>query len=197
VLVLEIVALRLVGPYVGVTLQVSSSVIGISLAAIAYGTWIGGRLADRFDPRALLAPALILAAIGTAVTLPRVRWGGEFLGPVQPGRQEQPSWMRALAVAPTEARNGWAVTPSVAARRTARPAAPSSPRCRSPSGRSWPAAGQRSVARSGTGGRRVCGRASVGNSACFISHFGVSVQFRAGPSVVPRGEPTPTTGATA
>jgi spermidine synthase len=79
VLVLEIVALRLVGPYVGVTLQVSSSVIGISLAAIAYGTWVGGRLADRYDPRVLLAPALILGAIGTAVTLPLVRWGGEFL----------------------------------------------------------------------------------------------------------------------
>ena len=79
VLVLEILALRLVAPYVGITLQVSSSVIGISLGAIAYGTWLGGRLADRYDPRALLAPALILAAIGTAVTLPLVRWGGELL----------------------------------------------------------------------------------------------------------------------
>jgi hypothetical protein len=79
VLVLEIVALRLVGPYVGVTLQVSSSVIGVSLAAIAYGTWLGGRLADRFDPRMLLAPALLLAAVGTAVTLPLVRYGGEIL----------------------------------------------------------------------------------------------------------------------
>ncbi|MEV4706029.1 fused MFS/spermidine synthase [Actinoplanes sp. NPDC049316] len=79
VLVLEIVALRLVGPYVGVTLQVSSSVIGISLAAIAYGTWLGGRLADRYDPRILLAPALLLGAITTAITLPLVRWGGELL----------------------------------------------------------------------------------------------------------------------
>jgi MFS family permease len=79
VLVLEIVALRLVGPYVGVTLQVSSSVIGVALAAIAYGAWVGGRLADRFDARTLLAPALILGAIGTAVTLPLVRWGGELL----------------------------------------------------------------------------------------------------------------------
>ncbi len=78
-LVLEIVALRLVGPYVGVTLQVSSSVIGVSLAAIAYGTWLGGRLADKLDPRRLLAPALLLAAIATAVTLPLVRWGGELL----------------------------------------------------------------------------------------------------------------------
>jgi MFS family permease len=86
VLVLEIVALRLVGPYVGVTLQVSSSVIGISLAAIAYGTWLGGRLADRYDPRTLLAPALLLGAIGTAVTLPLVRYGGEFLrGAAAPG----------------------------------------------------------------------------------------------------------------
>src|SRR5690242_365052 len=79
VLVLEIVALRLVGPYVGVTLQVSSSVIGIALAAIAYGTWVGGRLADRYDPRAMLAPALLLGAIGAAVTLPLVRFGGELL----------------------------------------------------------------------------------------------------------------------
>ncbi|MBL7257148.1 fused MFS/spermidine synthase [Paractinoplanes lichenicola] len=79
VLVLEIVALRLVGPYVGVTLQVSSSVIGIALAAIAYGTWLGGRLADRYDPRSLLVPALLLGAIFTAVTLPLVRFGGEIL----------------------------------------------------------------------------------------------------------------------
>jgi spermidine synthase len=79
VLVLEIVALRLVGPYVGVTLQVSSSVIGLALASIAYGTWLGGWLADRCDPRTLLAPALMLAAIATAITLPVVRWGGELL----------------------------------------------------------------------------------------------------------------------
>ncbi|MFI5492464.1 fused MFS/spermidine synthase [Actinoplanes sp. NPDC051859] len=79
VLVLEIVALRLVGPYVGVTLQVSSSVIGLALAAIAYGTWVGGRLADKYDPRVLLAPALLLGAITTGLTLPLVRWGGELL----------------------------------------------------------------------------------------------------------------------
>ena len=79
VLVLETVALRLVGPYVGITLQVTTSVIGIALAAIAYGTWLGGWLADRRDPRTLLAPALVLAGIATALTLPIVRWGGELL----------------------------------------------------------------------------------------------------------------------
>lgn len=79
VLVLETVSLRLVGPYVGVTLQVTSSVIGMALAAIAYGAWMGGWLADRRDPRTLLAPALVLAGIATAVTLPVVRYAGEVL----------------------------------------------------------------------------------------------------------------------
>ena len=79
VLILEIVGLRLVAPYLGVTLQTSSAVIGIALAAIAYGTWTGGWLADRVDPRRLLAPAFVLAGAATAVTLPLVRWAGELL----------------------------------------------------------------------------------------------------------------------
>src|ERR1700730_8658051 len=44
VLVIEVVALRLVAPYVGVTLQTSSAVIGVALAAIALGAWTGGPL---------------------------------------------------------------------------------------------------------------------------------------------------------
>jgi MFS family permease len=79
VLVLEVVGLRLVGPYLGITLQTSSAVIGISLGAIAYGAWTGGWLADRVDPRRLLPPAFVFAAIATAVTLPVVRWSGELL----------------------------------------------------------------------------------------------------------------------
>lgn len=79
VLVLEIVGLRLVAPYIGVTLQTSSAVIGIALGAIAYGVWTGGWLADRVNPRRLLAPAFLLAAAATAATLPLVRWSGELL----------------------------------------------------------------------------------------------------------------------
>jgi MFS family permease len=79
VLVLEVVGLRLVAPYVGVTLQTSSAVIGVALGAIAYGAWTGGWLADRLPPRRLLVPALLLAAAATALTLPIVRWAGEFL----------------------------------------------------------------------------------------------------------------------
>jgi spermidine synthase len=79
VLVLEVVGLRLVGPYVGVTLQTSSAVIGVALAAIAYGAWLGGWLADRQDPRRLLAPAFVLAAIAVGITLPVARFAGDAL----------------------------------------------------------------------------------------------------------------------
>ncbi len=84
VLVLEIVGLRLVGPYVGVTLQTSSAVIGVALAAIAYGAWTGGWLADRLDPRRLLGPALLLAGASTALTLPIVRYAGRLLQGTDP-----------------------------------------------------------------------------------------------------------------
>ncbi|WP_412178261.1 fused MFS/spermidine synthase, partial [Mycolicibacterium chlorophenolicum] len=50
-LVVEITALRLLAPYLGLTLETSTLVIGIALAAIALGSWAGGRLADRDDPR--------------------------------------------------------------------------------------------------------------------------------------------------
>jgi MFS family permease len=79
VLVLEIVGLRLIAPYVGVTLQTSTAVIGIALAAIAYGAWMGGWLADRVAPSRLIAPALLLGAAATALIPPVARWSGEYL----------------------------------------------------------------------------------------------------------------------
>jgi spermidine synthase len=84
VLVLEVVGLRLVGPYVGVTLQTSSAVIGVALAAIAYGAWTGGWLADRRDPRGLLPALLLLAGGATALSLPIVRAAGSWLRGTDP-----------------------------------------------------------------------------------------------------------------
>ncbi|MDP9020228.1 MAG: fused MFS/spermidine synthase, partial [Actinomycetota bacterium] len=51
VLVLEILAGRLVAPYVGVSIETFTGVIGTVLAGIALGSAAGGRLADRRDPR--------------------------------------------------------------------------------------------------------------------------------------------------
>src|ERR1700754_4439072 len=54
VLVLEILAVRLLAPYVGLTLETTTSIIGAALAGIAVGAAIGGRLADHTDTRRLI-----------------------------------------------------------------------------------------------------------------------------------------------
>ena len=46
-LVIEITAGRLIAPYVGVTLYSWTSIIGVILAGLSLGNWIGGRMADR------------------------------------------------------------------------------------------------------------------------------------------------------
>ena len=69
VLVLEILAGRLLAPYVGVRLETYTSVIGIVLAGISLGTWLGGRLADRVDPRKTVGP-LMVAGGGLAMLSP-------------------------------------------------------------------------------------------------------------------------------
>ncbi len=79
VLVLEIAAIRLVAPYVGLTLETNSAVIGTALAAIAVGAWTGGRLADDRDAGRLLAPLLIGGGVLTMLSLPIVRYVGALV----------------------------------------------------------------------------------------------------------------------
>jgi spermidine synthase len=79
VLVLEIVGLRLIAPYVGVTIQTSTAVIGFALAAIAIGAWTGGATADRTDPRRLLAPLMVVGGALVVSVLPLVRFAGALL----------------------------------------------------------------------------------------------------------------------
>jgi spermidine synthase len=69
VLVLEILAGRLLAPYVGVRLETYTAVIGVVLAGISLGTWLGGRMADRVDPRRTLGP-LMVAGGGLAMLSP-------------------------------------------------------------------------------------------------------------------------------
>ena len=46
-LTLELTATRIIAPYIGLTIYVWTSVIGIILASLALGYLIGGQLADR------------------------------------------------------------------------------------------------------------------------------------------------------
>ena len=73
VLVVELTALRLLAPYLGLTLETSTLVIGIALGAIAIGAWSGGRAADRIDPRRALAPLLGVSGVAVAITPAVVR----------------------------------------------------------------------------------------------------------------------------
>lgn len=79
VLVLEILAGRLLAPYVGVTLQTYTSIIGVVLAGIALGSWGGGKLADRIDPRALVGPTMMLGGGLGLLAPPIVRSAAERL----------------------------------------------------------------------------------------------------------------------
>jgi len=81
VLVLEILAGRLLAPYVGVSLETYTGIIGTVLAGISLGTWLGGRAADLTDPRKTLGPLLILGGALALCTVPAIRvFGGAQLG---------------------------------------------------------------------------------------------------------------------
>ncbi|MFJ9623090.1 fused MFS/spermidine synthase [Streptomyces sp. NPDC101181] len=82
VLVVEIVALRLLAPYLGLTLETSTLVIGIALSAIALGSWLGGRLADQVDPHPLISPALGVSGVVVALTPLLLRTTAEWAPPL-------------------------------------------------------------------------------------------------------------------
>lgn len=77
VLVLEILAGRLMAPYVGVSLETFTGIIGTILAGIALGSAVGGLLADRHDPDRLIGPSLIGGGVLAWFAIPTVG----FLGP--------------------------------------------------------------------------------------------------------------------
>jgi MFS family permease len=80
VLVLEILASRMMAPYVGVTLETFTGIIGTVLAGIAMGAWLGGRLADRYPPQQVLPPTLIIGGVLSLLTYPIVTTVGPSSG---------------------------------------------------------------------------------------------------------------------
>jgi len=79
VLMLEILAARMLAPYVGVSLNTYTGIIGTVLAGIAAGTWAFGQLADSVDPRRLLGPLLIVGGGLAMASAPLVRLLGEHV----------------------------------------------------------------------------------------------------------------------
>ena len=80
VLVVELVALRLLAPYFGLTLETNTMVIGLALTAIAGGTWAGGWTADRVAPRRLIGPLLGVSGAVVAMTPVMIRGSASGTG---------------------------------------------------------------------------------------------------------------------
>jgi spermidine synthase len=77
VLMLEILAGRILAPYVGISLETYTSIIGTVLAGIAVGAWAGGRLADRIDPHRLIGPVIAVGGVLAFFTVPIIRFLGD------------------------------------------------------------------------------------------------------------------------
>ncbi|MFK8024188.1 MAG: fused MFS/spermidine synthase [Ilumatobacter sp.] len=80
VLVLEILAGRLLAPYVGVSLETFTGIIGTILGGIPVGAWAGGVAADRLDPRRLIPSLMVLGGALSISSIPIVRVLGEGSG---------------------------------------------------------------------------------------------------------------------
>jgi spermidine synthase len=74
ILVIELVAGRMMAPLVGVSLYTWTSIIGVILAGISLGNYLGGKIADRYASRRTLAFFFILSALGSATILLSVEW---------------------------------------------------------------------------------------------------------------------------
>ena len=69
VMIYEIIGSRLLSPYIGASTYVWTSLIGVILAALSLGYWLGGRIADRRPEIKILAFVLFLAGGLVSVTI--------------------------------------------------------------------------------------------------------------------------------
>lgn len=93
-LLVEVVAIRLLAPRIGASIETYTAAIGVVLAGLAIGAYVGGRAADAFGPRRLVAPVLLVAAALVAFVAPAIDVAAAVLEP-PPG----PSGATILAVA--------------------------------------------------------------------------------------------------
>lgn len=70
ILVIEIVAGRILAPFVGVSLYTWTSIIGVVLAGISIGAFMGGNLADRFPGKKTLGWLLLISGFATLLISP-------------------------------------------------------------------------------------------------------------------------------
>ncbi|MFC2023031.1 fused MFS/spermidine synthase, partial [Chloroflexota bacterium] len=77
VMVIELIAGRMLAPYIGVSLYTWTSIIGVILAGIALGNYLGGKVADKFTSPLVLAIIIFAGSLATLAILPSIK----FIGP--------------------------------------------------------------------------------------------------------------------
>src|SRR6185503_17235468 len=71
-LILELVAGRILAPFIGVSLYTWTSIIGVVLAGISLGNYLGGRIADRWPHRRTLGILLAAGGLASLAILPLI-----------------------------------------------------------------------------------------------------------------------------
>jgi spermidine synthase len=69
VMIYEIIGSRILSPFIGTSTYVWTSLIGVILAALSVGYWLGGKLADKKPDIRILASVIFLAGGAVAVTI--------------------------------------------------------------------------------------------------------------------------------
>ena len=73
VMVIELIASRILAPHIGVSLYTWTSIIGVILAGIAMGNYLGGKLADRRPSPLVLAAIFVAGSLLTITILPATK----------------------------------------------------------------------------------------------------------------------------
>src|SRR5687767_4473009 len=69
VMIYEIIGSRIVSPFIGTSTYVWTSLIGVILASLSLGYWIGGRVADKRPDVKVLAFVILVAGGLVSVTV--------------------------------------------------------------------------------------------------------------------------------
>ncbi|HBH51426.1 MAG TPA: hypothetical protein DDY91_05980 [Planctomycetaceae bacterium] len=124
IMVVELCASRLIASYLGSSLYTWTSVIGVVLAGISLGNYVGGWIAERFDPRRSLGWQFMLSGLLTASIL----FTNQYASTLNQARPDTMAWQAwvmllvALVFLPPSIALGTIspVTASLALRRTQR-----------------------------------------------------------------------------
>src|SRR5688500_12686246 len=92
-MVLELVAGRILAPFIGVSLYTWTSIIGVCLAGISAGNFMGGVLADKAGSRRTLGLILLGGGLFSLLIIPLAAWDLSTIIPKSSPGLPQDAWL--------------------------------------------------------------------------------------------------------